>query len=208
MNETMIIGLTGQTGAGKSTVAEIFEKVGFALIDADQIARYVVEPGKPCLEELFDYFGDVIRNPDDTLNRKTLAKIAFTDQKKLESLNSITHPYITEEIFRQIGAYHEAGRGLILLDAPTLFESKASDFCDMIISVLAPAEIRCERIIRRDGITEEAAYERIHSQLPESFFIQHSDYVIRNQSDLSGLHAHAEEVAEKIKDIYQTQLTK
>lgn len=205
MSGSMIIGLTGQTGAGKSTVSEIFGKSGFALIDADQIARKVVEPGMPCLAELFDYFGDAVRNPDGTLNRKALAKIVFTDEKKLESLNSITHPFITEEIFRQINAYGQAGRPLILLDAPTLFESRASDFCDMIISVLAPPEMRCERIMKRDGITEEAAHERMNAQLPEEFFIQHSDYVIRNRSDLAGLYAHAEEVAEKIKETYLTQ---
>jgi dephospho-CoA kinase len=208
MNETMIIGLTGQTGAGKSTVAEIFQLVGFSLIDADRIARQVVEPDMPCLAELFDYFGDGIRNADDTLDRRALGKIVFTDGKKLESLNSIMHPYITEEIFRQISAYHEAGRRLILLDAPTLFESKASDFCDMILSVLAPPEIRCERIMKRDSLTREAALERMNSQLPESFFIQHSDYVIRNQENLAGLHAHAEEVARKIKENYQAQLIK
>ena len=205
MSESMIIGLTGQTGAGKSTVSEIFERSGFALIDADRIARLVVDPGMPCLAELFDFFGDTIRNPDNTLNRKALAKIVFTDRKKLESLNSITHPFITEEIFREINMYHQDGRELILLDAPTLFESKASDFCDLIISVLAPPELRCKRIMQRDGISEEAALARMNSQLPEEFFIQHSDYVIRNQSDLAGLYAHAEEVAEKIKEIYLSQ---
>lgn len=205
MSEPKIIGLTGQTGAGKSTVSGIFAKSGFALIDADQISRLVVEPGKPCLAELFDYFGNAVRNPDNSLNRKALAKIVFTDQKKLESLNSITHPFITEEIFRQINAYHKDGHKLILLDAPTLFESRASDFCDMIISVLAPPEIRCSRIMQRDGMTEEAARERMNAQLPEEFFIQHSDYVIRNQSDLAGLYALAEEVAEKIKVSYLTK---
>lgn len=205
MSESMIIGLTGQTGAGKSTVSEIFGHSGFALIDADRIARKVVEPGMPCLAELFDYFGDAVRNPDDTLNRKALAKIVFTDEKKLESLNSITHPFITEEIFRQINEYHQQGRKLILLDAPTLFESKASDFCDMIISVLAPPEVRRERIMKRDGITEEAAHERMNAQLPEEFFIKHSDYVIRNRSDLASLTAHVEEVAEKIRGTFMSQ---
>ena len=205
MSESMIIGLTGQTGAGKSTVSEIFGHSGFALIDADRIARKVVEPGMPCLAELFDYFGDAVRNPDDTLNRKALAKIVFTDEKKLESLNSITHPFITEEIFRQINEYHQQGRKLILLDAPTLFESKASDFCDMIISVLAPPEVRCERIMKRDSITEEAAHERMNAQLPEEFFIKHSDYVIRNRSDLASLTAHVEEVAEKIRGTFMSQ---
>ena len=82
-------------------------------------------------------------------------------------LNSIIHPYITEEIFRRINQFAQEGHILILLDAPTLFESKASDFCDLIISVLADPEIRRDRIIARDHLTEEAALQRMQAQLPE-----------------------------------------
>lgn len=204
MNEgqVIVIGLTGQTGAGKSTVSGIFVRNGFALIDADKIARDVEDVGTPCLEELFEYFGDEIRNDDDSLNRKALAKIAFTDKKKLEVLNSIVHPFITAEIFAQMNQYSAEGYGLILLDAPTLFESKASDFCDLIISVLAQPEIRCERIIQRDGLTKESAYERMNAQLPEEFFIQHSDYVVRNDGNLDSLFAQSEEIVDKIKIYY------
>ncbi len=204
MNEgqVIVIGLTGQTGAGKSTVSGIFVRNGFALIDADKIARDVEDVGTPCLEELFEYFGDEIRNEDNSLNRKALAKIAFTDKKKLEVLNSIVHPFITAEIFAQMNQYSAEGYGLILLDAPTLFESKASDFCDLIISVLAEPEIRCERIIQRDGLTKESACERMNAQLPEEFFIQHSDYVVRNDGNLDSLFAQSEEIVDKIKIYY------
>ncbi|MBQ9694852.1 MAG: dephospho-CoA kinase [Oscillospiraceae bacterium] len=200
---TVIVGLTGQTGAGKSTVSRVFVEQGFSLIDADRIAREVVEPGSPCLDELFEYFGSTIRGENNSLNRRALASIVFTDAHKLEVLNSIIHPYITEEIFRRINQFAQEGHILILLDAPTLFESKASDFCDLIISVLADPEIRRDRIIARDHLTEEAALQRMQAQLPEEFFVKHSDYIIRNNADLTKLTALAEEVADKVKAYYQ-----
>ncbi len=200
---TVIVGLTGQTGAGKSTVSRVFVEQGFSLIDADRIAREVVEPGSPCLDELFEYFGSTIRGENNSLNRRALASIVFTDAHKLEVLNSIIHPYITEEIFRRINQFAQEGHILILLDAPTLFESKASDFCDLIISVLADPEIRRDRIIVRDHLTEEAALQRMQAQLPEEFFVKHSDYIIRNNADLTKLTALAEEVADKVKAYYQ-----
>ncbi len=206
--EFLVVGLTGQTGAGKTTVAKVFADQGFAQIDADRISREVVEPGKPCLEELFDFFGDSIRNPDNTLNRKALADIAFNDQKKLESLNSICHPFITEEIFERIKRYTQNGERFILLDAPTLFESRASDFCDLIISVIADPDVRCQRIMQRDGLTEKEAQRRMNAQLPESFFIKQSDHVIRNNDDLDKLCALSEEVADKIRAYYSQKYSK
>ena len=202
MNEeqhTIVVGLTGQTGAGKSTVSAVFVEHGFMLIDADKISHEVVEAGQPCLAEIFDYFGDSVKNPDGTLNRKALAKIVFTDKRKLESLNSICYPFITEEIFRRINAYAAQGCHFILLDAPTLFESRSSDFCDMIISVVANPEIRCARIMTRDSMTKEAALERMNAQLDEAFFIQHSDYVIHNNANLKQLSELSGEVADKVK---------
>ncbi len=196
---TIVVGLTGQTGAGKTTVSRIFTEHDFMPIDADQVSREVVQPGMPCLNEIFDYFGECVRNPDGTLNRKVLAKIVFTDKRRLESLNSICYPFITEEIFRQINDFAAQGKRYILLDAPTLFESRASDFCDMIISVVASPEIRCARIMTRDAMTEQAARERMDSQLDEAFFIQHSDYVIHNNGNLEQLAELSGEVAEKAK---------
>ncbi len=202
--QSIIIGLTGQTGAGKSTVSDIFVSNGFSLIDADEISRQVMEVGTPCLSELFDFFGEEIRNADDSLNRKALAKIVFTDKGKLESLNSICHPFITEEILARISHLTAEGKQYILLDAPTLFESKASDFCDLIISVVASPDLRRARIIARDSLTVQEANERMGSQLEEDFFVSHSDYVIRNDEALSHLKELTEEVADKIKNYYHT----
>ena len=205
MKDVIVIGLTGQTGAGKSTVSQVFVEHGFALIDADLVSREVVEPGKPCLSELFDYFGEEIRNPDGTLNRKALAQLVFQDKKKLESLNSICYPFITEEIFRRINAYAVQQNQFVLLDAPTLFESRASDFCDMIISVVADAGLRCKRIMKRDSMTEQSARERMNAQLEENFFIQHSDYVIHNNDSPEQLAELSGEVADKVKIYFKNK---
>lgn len=203
--QTLVVGLTGQTGAGKSTVSRIFVENGFTLIDADHISRKIVEPGMPCLEELFDYFGDPIRNTDNSLNRKALAKLAFTNKRNLESLNSICHPFITEEILAKISYFSAAGHKFILLDAPTLFESQAADFCDLIISVVAKPELRCERIMKRDALTREEAHDRMNAQLDEDFFIGHSDYVIHNNEDCKQLFELTAEVVDKIKVYYHTK---
>jgi dephospho-CoA kinase len=202
---SVIIGLTGQTGAGKSTVSKVFVENGFTLIDADRISREIMAVGQPCLSEVLDYFGQELQNADGSLNRRALARIVFTDRLQLESLNSICHPFITEEIFSRINRLTQEGHRLILLDAPTLFESRAADFCDLIISVIAMPELRCERIIKRDGLSEQEAIERMNSQLTENFFVEHSDYVIRNNTDLPQLYALTQEVADKIKVYYHNK---
>ena len=198
----MIVGLTGQTGAGKSTVSRIFSENGFRVINADIIARKVVEKGTPCLAEISDYFGLSILNADGTLNRKALAEIVFTDRAKLETLDTIIYPYITGEILRLIRKYSAEGEKFILLDAPTLFESRADDFCDIIISVLADADIRLKRITARDNISEEQARQRMNSQLSEDFFISHSDYIIKNNGLIDVVAEISKEVSDKIRDYY------
>ncbi|MBR6384544.1 MAG: dephospho-CoA kinase [Ruminococcus sp.] len=198
----MIVGLTGQTGAGKSTVSRIFSENGFKVINADIIARKVVEKGTPCLAEISDYFGLSILNADGTLNRKALAETVFTDRAKLETLDTIIYPYITGEILRLIRKYSAEGEKFILLDAPTLFESRADDFCDIIISVLADADIRLKRITARDNISEEQARQRMNSQLSEDFFISHSDYIIKNNGLIDVVAEISKEVSDKIRDYY------
>ncbi|MBR1591837.1 MAG: dephospho-CoA kinase [Ruminococcus sp.] len=203
----MIVGLTGQTGAGKSTVSKIFADNGFMVIDADHIARKVVERGTPCLGEISDYFGLSVLNPDGTLNRKALAAIVFNDKTKLETLDTIIYPYITGEILRLIRKYSASGEKLMLLDAPTLFESRADDFCDIIISVIADENIRMNRIIERDSISEEQARQRMNSQLSEEFFVSHSDYIIKNNGLIESVSEVSKEVSDKIKDYYHNTVT-
>ena len=199
----MVVGLTGQTGAGKSTVSKIFAEHGFEVINADQVARKVVEVGQPCLAEIAELFGNQVINSDGTLDRRALGRIVFCNKTKLETLNSVIYPYITAEILRMIQQFSDEGRKLILLDAPTLFESHSDDFCDIIISVLAEPEIRLKRITERDGISEADARNRMDSQLSAEFFISRSDYIIENNHSIGKVTEISREVAEKVIDYCQ-----
>ena len=196
----MVVGLTGQTGAGKTTVCKVFSENGFSVINADHISRLVMEKGQPCLAEICEFFGKDILLENGNLDRPKLAGLVFTDKKKLELLNSITYPYITAEILKMIRKLSAEGKKLILLDAPTLFESRADDFCELIISVISREEFRAERIMKRDNISRESAQYRMDSQLKEEFLRTHSDFIIKNNSDIDNLFAVATEVTDKIKD--------
>ncbi|MBQ0084041.1 MAG: dephospho-CoA kinase, partial [Clostridiales bacterium] len=145
-----ILGLTGQTGAGKTTAQEIALKYGFTILDCDKIARETVKKGSAALNMLCRVFGDEILNESGELNRKKMAEIAFSSRENTEKLNSTLLPFITEDIKNLI----EKDTGeRILLDAPTLFESGADKLCDKTVGVIAPEGLRLSRIIEGDGIT-------------------------------------------------------
>ena len=205
LDGVMVIGLTGQTGAGKSTVSKVFVQNGFRLIDADAISRHVVARGSHCLADLQECFTDAILTPDGELDRKVMASIAFSDHRKLEMLNTILYPYIVGEILRMIHRFSQQNHKLILLDAPTLFESRADDFCDLIISVVAKPELRMQRIMERDHISEKAAQQRMEMQLTEEFFRLHSDTVLENNSSFSELWDAAQELSAKLIRYYETK---
>ncbi len=203
LDGVMVVGLTGQTGAGKTTVCRIFQENGFTVINADLIARQVLEHDSPCLRELVDCFGTTILTEDNNLDRHKFADIVFSDKNKLELLNSICYPYITSEILNLIRFNSDNGHKLILLDAPTLFESRADDFCEIIISVISKEDIRLKRIVKRDGISKESALKRMASQLSEQFFVDRSDFIIKNNKTITNLNEVAKEVSDKIKDYYK-----
>lgn len=197
-----VVGLTGQSGAGKTTVCKVFDEKGFAVINADKIARVIMEKGSPCLAEVAECFGNRILLEDGSLDRQKLADIVFGDHEKLMQLNAISYPYITSEILKMINKYRDENKRYVLIDAPTLFESRADDFCDLIISVTASEKLRRERIAARDGLTDEQIGERFSSQHTEEFFINHSDFIIKNNNSVEELIEKAEEVAEKVKEYY------
>lgn len=163
---TTVIGLTGQSGAGKSTVAKILNEIHYKIIDADMVTREVYEDDN-LKQELLVAF--------ESCDRKGISKIVFDNKEKLEELNTIIFPYIEKNIDEKM-----IGQKIVVLDAPTLFESGIDKKCDIIISVIAPREIRIKRIIERDRITREMAEKRINTQHDDTFFKQNSDYVIEN----------------------------
>lgn len=190
----MIIGLTGQSGAGKSTVCREFAKSGFRVIDCDAIARNTADDHR-FLDEISRRFTQALITPEGALDRKSVAKLIFTDDEKRGRYQRIIFPYIINDIMREI---RTAG-GDVLIDAPTLFEAKLDMLCDRIVSVTANLERCAERIITRDNIRPEQAYERLSSQHSAQFFKERSDYVIENDGTLEQLISSAERITEKLK---------
>ncbi len=182
-----IIGLTGQTGAGKTTVSRLFAENGIAVIDADRVAHAVTERDHPCMKALTQVFGNGILHPDGTMNRKAVAALIFGDKTVKARYEAVIYPYITQTIRLQADALAAQGHTRIMLDAPTLFESGIFRFCTQIVSVTAAPEIRLQRICSRDGLTKEQALQRMNAQLSESFFRTHSDAVIENNGDEQAL---------------------
>ncbi len=175
-----IIGLTGLTGAGKSTVAQKLMAYGCYHIDADKVAREVINNNENVKNKLKERFGNDVINADGTTNRPLLASRAFASEDNTNVLNEITHPAVTEEIKSIIKDMEEIGYRGVIIDAIALFESGEDKLCDFTVAVIAPKEIRLERIIERDNITEEKALERINAQKDESFFTEKADFVLWN----------------------------
>ena len=161
----LIVGLTGQTGAGKSTVTEAFAEKGFVVIDCDALTREL-QTRPEVLSMLSQAYGPQILKEDGSLDRRMLAAIAFSEPKQTEKLGTLMFPPIKAEIDVQIKLAEASGKKNILLDAPTLFESGLDKICTRKVSVIAAEDVRRERIIRRDGITEEEAVRRMSAQHP------------------------------------------
>lgn len=175
-----IIGLTGLTGAGKSTIAQKLMAYGCYHIDADKVAREVINNNENVKNKLKERFGDDVITSDGTTNRPLLASRAFADEQSTLDLNDITHPAVIEEIKSIIKDMEEVGYRGVIIDAIALFESGLADLCNFNVAVVAPKEIRLERIMKRDNITEEKALERINAQKDESFFTSRADFVLWN----------------------------
>ena len=198
LKKCRILGLTGQSGAGKSTVAEFLEQNGFYVISADLLVRKIYNSGSPCLKTIAAVFGEDIISDNGTPDRKLLAKRAFSSKENTALLSSIVHPFVTAELFTQIKKAAESGATTVVYDAPQLFESNADVICDKIISVTAEKSVRLERICKRDNISKENALMRMNAQLDEEFFRENSDYIIENNSDLSSLNVQLESLLKQI----------
>ncbi|MCD8002760.1 MAG: dephospho-CoA kinase [Clostridia bacterium] len=192
-----VIGLCGKSGAGKSTVSEMMERLGAAVIDTDKIYRELCVPGSDCHSEIAARFGDVLCS-DGTLDRKKLSKIVFSDERALCDLDKITHKYIRAETEARLKKYERLGYRAAVVDAPLLFESGFDALCDYKISVIASDKYYVPRIMSRDGIDEAAARERLMSQMNEDRLRELSDYVIENDGGTDELYSHVKAIYEKI----------
>lgn len=194
INTIRVVGLTGPTGAGKSTVADTWRQLGIPIIDTDVLARRVVEPNSPCLNELVNAFSSDILNSDGTLNRALLARKAFSSPKGAATLNAITHPAIlnlTQNLLEQAA---DEGHSVAVVDAPLLFEASFDKICHHVVAVIAPEEDRLARIMVRDSLTEDAARLRMKAQQPDSFYCRDGVSVIQNTGDRTALCRQAKEL--------------
>lgn len=187
----MIIGLTGQTGAGKSTVCEHLFKKGVHVIDCDKISREVTKDNSPVLEKISEKFEGVVKN--GVLNRRALGQIVFSSPKKKAVLEGILFPEIIKRVKDEINTTH----GVIVLDAPTLFESGLNEVCDKTLAVTADDEKRVSRIVLRDGIDEERAKLRMSAQHTGEWFLKNCDEVVKNDGDKDEFIKRVDEVLKK-----------
>jgi len=185
-----VIGLTGTTGSGKTTVSSEFERSGFYVINCDNVAKFVVETDAEILSNLCARFGkDIISN--GKLDRRLLASRAFADKESTDALNSITLPPIVDKILNTINS---CNNNYILLDAPTLFESGAHKLCSATVGVISDDETRKSRIIQRDKITDEQALQRINAQKSNDFFKENCTYIIENNSNIDTLVSQTQKI--------------
>lgn len=189
-----IIGLTGGIGSGKSTVARIWQGCGAIVIDADAIARVLIEPGSTVLEEVSQVFGRDLLDAEGKLRRAELAARAFISEEKTAQLNSITHPAIRRQIGRGIERARAEGVQVLVLDHPLLLESGMSDLVDDVVVVDVPAEMRVRRLVDLRGLKEEDARHRIARQMSDEDRQMRADYLIDNSGSRDVLECLAREL--------------
>ena len=176
----LIIGLTGKTGAGKTTVASYLKEKGCYIIDGDIIARQITEKGSEILPVLQKAFGDDILDENGELIRKSLAQRAFSSKENTNLLNSITHPEIKRRCEKEIAFAEDNGYKIAVIDAAAILEGDCKDLCEKIVVVHADKDTRLERILQRDAITKEQAMTRINAQKDDEYYFSQADIIIRN----------------------------
>ncbi len=177
--EPMVLGLTGPSGGGKSTVAEVLRRAGWAVIDCDALTRSSAVYDDACIRELREAFGAEIA-PNGVLDRRALAWAAFSSPERHKMLEAITFPRIIRAVRLQLNKAMMLGFGAVALDAPTLFESGLDSACTRILAVMAPKSERLARLRERDGLTDEQAAQRFSAQYPDKFYVDRADYAINN----------------------------
>jgi len=178
-----VIGLTGGIATGKTLVADVFRKLGAVVIEADKIAREVVEPGAPALEEIARTFGRDVLKADGTLDRGRLATMVFTDESARLRLNAITHPRIRQRITEEVARLRAADPdAVVIIDVPLLLDTAGRDVfqLDGVIVVSADQEAQIHRLITRDGLSRHEALQRLSSQRPVAEKAKEADWVINN----------------------------
>jgi len=198
----LIVGLTGGVASGKTAVSEVLKEGGADIIDADQIARELVQPHGPAWNELVRTFGEEILQGDGSIDRKKLADRVFVDPNQRKLLNQILHPLITEEMdrrTREIGQKNP--EAIVVIDAPLLIEVGYHRRADKVMVVVSTQAEQIERLKVRDGINSEEALRILSSQMPVEEKVKLADFVVRNEGSLAEVRERAKEVFRELKKI-------
>lgn len=192
-----VVGLTGGIGSGKSTVARLLGERGAIVIDADQVARQIVEPGEPALAEIAAHFGLEMLTEGGTLDRPALAAVVFNDDQARRDLEAITHPRIGDRIVAQIAEARRAERSdgsgrVVVLDHPLLVETGTAQACDEVVVVTAPEDLRVSRLVDQRGMDESDARARIAAQTDDATRVAAATHVVDNSGDVVALEAAVE----------------
>ncbi|HEY4303906.1 MAG TPA: dephospho-CoA kinase [Gemmatimonadaceae bacterium] len=190
----LVVGLTGNIGSGKSTVAQMLSERGATIIDADVLARRAVETGTNAYERIVSRWGSEIVAPDGQLDRAALRRVVFADHEQLEELNQIVHPEVERLRTRLVDQASKRGDRVVICDIPLLFERHMTDRVDRIILVDAHRAIRLERLVKDRGLRETEAMDMIAAQMPAELKRARADYVIDNDGTLTQLERKVHDV--------------
>ena len=190
----LIVGLTGNIAAGKSTVAQLFSEQGATIIDADILSRRAVEPGTAAHQRIVERWGKVVLGPSGEIDRGALRRRVFSDAAELEQLNQIVHPEVARLRDRLIDEARRRGDRIVICDIPLLFEKSMVDDFDCIVLVDAPRPVRLERLMRERGLKETEGMDMIAAQMPAELKRARADYVIDNDSTFAALERRVAEV--------------
>lgn len=194
MSHPLTIGVTGGIASGKSAVAQAFASHGIAWVDADDVAREVVEPGEPALAEIAQHFGAGVLDDEGRLDRRALRAIVFADENERRWLESVTHPRIRQRLLDRLDRLHASGAPYHLLVSPLLFESGQYKLTDRYLVIDVPESLQIARIGARDGSDEHQARAIIKAQMPRGERLALADDVIDNQGSREALIARVAEL--------------
>jgi dephospho-CoA kinase len=194
-----LVGLTGGIGSGKSTVAARLADHGVPVVDADQVAREIVEPGEAALEELAEHFGPDVLTADGALDRPALARLAFVDDEQRAVLDGIMHPRIHERIVERVTELVEGRASLVVVDHPLLLEIDQAATFDAVVVVLAPEEVRVRRLVEHRGLDEQDVRARMRAQTDDETRRRLADHVIENTGGVEELRQRTDAVLAELR---------
>lgn len=190
----MVIGVTGNSGSGKSEISKILSnKINAKIIDADKVVKELYTPGQEYYNKILELFGNKVLEKNNKLNRNKIAEIIYNNESEREKLNNLTYKYVVDEIKKRVKKEKNIN---IIIDAPLLFESKLDEICDITVAVLAEKSLKINRICTRDNIEQKIAISRLAIQKEDSYYQKKADYIVTNNGKKDEINL--EEICTKI----------